>query len=500
MPNLYRSAIRTIAFCGKEIIENTRVPRLVLILLLVPFVVSLLFGIGYRKEQGPLRALFVAGKNDSIATEINKYIPSLPSQVSIVGVTNNADLAKQKLQKNEVDVVILAPSNAADMISRNQQAIFTILHNEINPTRSEYIRLTAQLYVEQLNQGLLDSVMQSQKQQLQTDIKESIGAAHNLRRALEQSDLESAKEYQTALNGDLGKISNAIRSKIEALDVPQPEQVHDILSNLAGIHELESAVVPSTPRKDYAQDLKKASDLETYLAFLSVQLTNLKEPDSHLMLSPFSSRSQQIGKSRTRLSEYFGPGVIILLLQHLAITLSALSLIREFKAGTLEILRVSPLNTSELLLGKYLGYLMLGGFVATLLTLLIVYGLRMPMAGDWLQYLIVISCFLFTSISIGFFISVLSNSEEQATQFSMLFFIASVFFAGFLLDLNILSTPVRVLSYLLPATYGIQMMQDVMLRGNPAQLVPLAILSLMGLALCIAASLLSRRKFTQAVS
>jgi ABC-2 type transport system permease protein len=47
----------------------------------------------------------------------------------------------------------------------------------------------------------------------------------------------------------------------------------------------------------------------------------------------------------------------------------------------------------------------------------------------------------------------------------MLTLLAGLFFSGFVLDISQLATPYRYISYLLPVTYGIDMLHDVMLRG-----------------------------------
>ena len=59
-----------------------------------------------------------------------------------------------------------------------------------------------------------------------------------------------------------------------------------------------------------------------------------------------------------------------------------------------------------------------------------------------------------------------SDSERQAVQLSLLTLLASVFFSGFVLPLDEFTAPVRVLAYLLPVTHGIQLLQDLMLRGT----------------------------------
>ena len=67
----------------------------------------------------------------------------------------------------------------------------------------------------------------------------------------------------------------------------------------------------------------------------------------------------------------------------------------------------------------------------------------------------------------SFFISLISENDTQAVQFSMLLLLASIFFSGFFLDLRLMWEPMKAFSYILPATYGMNIMKDVMLRGLP---------------------------------
>ena len=60
-----------------------------------------------------------------------------------------------------------------------------------------------------------------------------------------------------------------------------------------------------------------------------------------------------------------------------------------------------------------------------------------------------------------------ASSLVQISSFvgAMLILIASVFFSGFLVSLDTIVWPVRIVSYALPATYAIRTLDDVMLRG-----------------------------------
>jgi ABC-2 type transport system permease protein len=61
--------------------------------------------------------------------------------------------------------------------------------------------------------------------------------------------------------------------------------------------------------------------------------------------------------------------------------------------------------------------------------------------------------------------------------------LAIVFFSGFALPLDALRQPAITISYLLPATYGVTLFQNVMLRGLPAD--PQFLLALFAISLLL---------------
>lgn len=109
-----------------------------------------------------------------------------------------------------------------------------------------------------------------------------------------------------------------------------------------------------------------------------------------------------------------------------------------------------------------------------------------PLFGNVVYFVLVLVLLTVASLGWGFFISLFSNRESQAVQFAMLILIASVFFSGFFLPIFALQPPVRIISYALPVTYGIQALQRIMLAGHdPA---PSSLLSLAGLGIGFYAS------------
>ncbi len=102
------------------------------------------------------------------------------------------------------------------------------------------------------------------------------------------------------------------------------------------------------------------------------------------------------------------------------------------------------------------------------------------------------------SLGVGLFIAMISDSERQTVQLSLLVLLASVFFSGFVLAIDQFTPPVRALAYLLPVTHGIQLLQDLMLRGTTNHLWQAGALVAISAVTLLVAWLLLRRNMRTA--
>ena len=190
---------------------------------------------------------------------------------------------------------------------------------------------------------------------------------------------------------------------------------------------------------------------------------------------------------------FFGPAVFALVIQHLAITLTALSLVRERLSGRMDRYRVAPVSSMELLVGKYVAYGMLSLATAAIVGALLVGVLGVPLLGGWAMFVAIVLLLAFASLGIGLLISLVADSERQAVQLAMLVLLASVFFSGFVLPVTDFARWTQAISYALPVTHGISLLQEHMLRGDVRDTWMLGALAGIGLVLYIGSLLRLRR-------
>jgi ABC-2 type transport system permease protein len=214
-----------------------------------------------------------------------------------------------------------------------------------------------------------------------------------------------------------------------------------------------------------------------------------------VLSAPFVLDYQSIAPFNPNFAAFYAPAVLALLIQHLGISLAALSATRLRERGLLDMLRITPARPIEVANGNFLAFGLLLLATGAVLIALLMWTLGVPIHGSYLLVALTIFLLVAVSLGIGFVIAMISSSEKHAAQLAMLILLASVFFSGLVLSLDRIAWPIRAISYALPSTYAMRSLQDVMLRGilwTPWDLVVLGVAALVFYALTV---LLLRRRF-----
>jgi ABC-2 type transport system permease protein len=361
--NIFKPFIRLLSFFSKEVNEVRRQPKLVLSLLLGPFLILLLFGIGYQGERPSIRTALVIPPEGLGPMNVDELEKAITANFTLVKTTSDPNEAQALLDSGQVDVVEVLPAGVEDRLRAGEQSAVNFRYNEINPLNEQWIQYLAYAQVNEINRTV----------QL---------------RALQEAQREAAARG------------------------------------------VESTIPPD------------------------------------VLVSPARPEYQNVRGQALDFMTFYAPGVLALILQHIAVTLGSLSLVRERLLGAMELFRVAPVSLNQVLLGKYLGYTLFVGIIAALLIALLVFTpLAVPFLGSISLFVGMLVLFTLASLGIGFLISAWSSTDSQAVQLSMLVLLMSIFFSGFFLPLENFSPEVRGLGYALPLTHAIDAFQNIMLRG-----------------------------------
>src|SRR5512138_1515765 len=93
-----KSILRLFAFFGKETHEVRRQPRLVLSLILGPFLILLLFGVGYMNQRPPLRVSLVIPPELQSDSRISAIHQLVEKNFTLIGTYPDIETATRDLE------------------------------------------------------------------------------------------------------------------------------------------------------------------------------------------------------------------------------------------------------------------------------------------------------------------------------------------------------------------------------------------------------------------
>src|SRR5919106_1391400 len=392
MEGIGHALVRIASFTGKELREVLRRPGVLLSLVLGPFLIMALFGLGYSGYRAPFVTEIVVPSGSDFSTNPEDYAELAPGRLNVQAIGSDAAGAEERLRSGEIDLIVVAPENAAAELRAGRQSTIRVAWNQVDPVYDQLAQLATSILVSSLNAEIIE---------------------------------RAAAAGISFAEGELGP---------EVSDVP---------------------------------------------------------PD--VIARPTTAETENVAPTEPAVLNFFGPAVFALIIQHLAVTLTALSMVRERLSGQMDRYRVAPVSSTELLVGKYVAYAVLSLAVSAIVGASLVLGLNVPLLGGLLVFAGLVLVLTFASLGVGLLISLIADSERQAVQLSMLVLLASVFFSGFVLPVDDFVDWTRYFAYALPVTHGIATLQEHMLRGEVRDEWMIAVLAAIGMILYLGSLMRLRR-------
>jgi len=194
------------------------------------------------------------------------------------------------------------------------------------------------------------------------------------------------------------------------------------------------------------------------------------------------------------------PGLCGIILVFIGTIATALGVVRERQAGTMEQLAVMPFRPHDVFFGKIAPYLLIA---AADMAIVVVAGMLLfdvPFRGSVATFTLGSVLFLFVTVGTGVVISSVSQTQAQAMQLAVLTMVPQFLLSGLFFPLYAMPWAVRWIGYLLPLTWFIKVARGVMVRGTPidALWLPLLILAAMAAAVFVTATIRFRRDLAPA--
>ncbi len=200
-------------------------------------------------------------------------------------------------------------------------------------------------------------------------------------------------------------------------------------------------------------------------------------------------------------SRFLIPGLIAMILVLIAVVSVSLSLVREKEMGTLEQIRVSPITTLELLIGKTIPFVLVALFNASIILIAGYFLFDVSVKGSYLLLFFSAILFLFAGTSLGILVSVIADSQQVAFMIATLIsLIPSLILSGFIFPIEGMPFIIQIFTNVTPAKFFINILRAVILRGVGMEAIwedMLYLILFSGIVLLIAGSLF-RKKLSEA--
>jgi ABC-2 type transport system permease protein len=223
---------------------------------------------------------------------------------------------------------------------------------------------------------------------------------------------------------------------------------------------------------DTAQILVKVDGSESSTAGEVINVTNalaLRESLAQVLGDrqlPVEARPQVLFNPDTRSANFFIPGLLVVMCQMMAVTLSANAIVREKEFGTIEQLFMTPVTALELILGKMFPYVIVTYLEFCLVAFLMRVIFQVPIHGWFITLMGIFLPFLLAMLGMGLGISTKASTREAAQQMAIGTVLPSIFLSGYVFPVDSMPTFFWYFAQIIPTTWMIDASRGVILRGG----------------------------------
>jgi ABC-2 type transport system permease protein len=163
---------------------------------------------------------------------------------------------------------------------------------------------------------------------------------------------------------------------------------------------------------------------------------------------------------------YNVPAIVGVLLMLMCFLLTALNVVREREMGTLEQLMVSPLNGTELILGKTIPVAVIAFIDLLLITTLALLWFDVPFRGNPFALLLAAGIYILACLGFGLLISTVSRTQQEAFMGMFLLLLPMIVLSGFMYPVRNMPVIFQRLTLLNPARHFLEIVRGIFLKGE----------------------------------
>lgn len=161
----------------------------------------------------------------------------------------------------------------------------------------------------------------------------------------------------------------------------------------------------------------------------------------------------------------FVPGIMGMIFILICAIMTSVSIVKEKENGTLNLLLVSPIRPSTIILGKLVPYLLLSCIILALMLLISYTVLGLPFSGNIISVVGVSLLYIMLSLSIGLLISTIVKTQLTALIVSAVaFMLPVIMLSGMIFPIDNMPTILQGVSCIIPARWYISAMRKLIVQ------------------------------------
>jgi len=184
-----------------------------------------------------------------------------------------------------------------------------------------------------------------------------------------------------------------------------------------------------------------------------------------------------------RTSWWLAPGLIGVVIMISMLMLGALTLVRDREQGSWEGLLATPVSALDALIGKLTPYVILAMAQAAVVTVLARWLFEVPLLGCAGELVIAAGLFAIAHLALGFALSAIAQTQIQAVQAAVFFYLPSMLLSGFMFPFEGMPRWAQLIGEGLPLTHFVRVARNLFLKGDTgaavsAEMWPVALFAL----------------------
>jgi ABC-2 type transport system permease protein len=146
--------------------------------------------------------------------------------------------------------------------------------------------------------------------------------------------------------------------------------------------------------------------------------------------------------------------------------LTALAVVREREAGSVQQIFVSPIRPYEFIAGKMLPYAAIAFIDMVMILAAGLWWFQVPFIGSFALFLVASTLYVFCTVGVGLLVSSVTRSQLVAMLLAIvLTLMPSFLFSGFLFPTYTMPEMMRAYTWLFPARYFVEISRGIAMKG-----------------------------------